>query len=103
MGISWPSHKAQPLGAKLPVKILISARNGFDIMSFSLLVLRGEYPLQGDNEIKHQVRRHVLVWLTASSWQHTSGIHCRVWCWVVQVCGNVGPQISSGSGKVSAG
>src|SRR5215472_8704402 len=31
MGMSWPSQRAQPLGAKFPVKILISARNGFDI------------------------------------------------------------------------
>jgi hypothetical protein len=31
IGMSWPSHCAQPLGAKPPVNILISARNGFDM------------------------------------------------------------------------
>src|SRR5215468_5002442 len=35
MGSNCPSHNAQPLGAKFPVKILISATNGFDMGSLS--------------------------------------------------------------------
>jgi hypothetical protein len=31
MGSSWPLQRAQPKGAKFPAKILISAKNGFDI------------------------------------------------------------------------
>src|SRR5579864_5298450 len=76
MGMSWPSHRAQPLGAKLPVKILISAKNGFDIIAvLAFLVLRGEYPLKSNDEVQHQVRRHVLVRLVSPDDPYRGGVH----------------------------
>jgi len=40
MGRSWPSQKAQPRGAKLPAKILISAMKGSDMLLPLFLWLR---------------------------------------------------------------
>src|SRR5947199_10225974 len=81
--MSWPSHRAQPFGAKLPVKMRISARNGLDIIVYCCpepggLVLRGEDALQRDDEIQHEVRRHVLVRLAAAGGAEVRRVHARV-------------------------
>src|SRR5579864_4264462 len=79
MGMSWPLHSAQPVGAKFPAKILISATNGFDMAIFSpLLILAGENSLQRDDEIQHQVRAHVFMRLAASSGQHACRVHGHI-------------------------
>src|SRR5882762_299688 len=67
MGSIWPSQNAQPFGAKLNGKILISATKGsaMTLLSFSL-VLRRENSLKRDAEIQYQIRLHVLVGLTAT-------------------------------------
>jgi hypothetical protein len=73
--------EAQPVGAKFPAKIRISATNGFDMAIFSpLLVLAGENSLQRDNEIQHQVWAHVFMRLAATCRQNAGRVHgviCR--------------------------
>src|SRR5258708_36434999 len=101
MDMSCPSHSAQPLGAKLPVKILISARNGFDIITYPpRLVLTRENPLQRDDEIQHQVRRHVLVRLASTRWQYTGWIHRGVWSWTEGVSPDRCPQVPRDASQV---
>src|SRR6478609_5339335 len=97
MGRSWPSHSAQPLGAKFPVKILTSATNGFDMAIFSpLLVLAGENSLQRDDEIQHQVRAHVFMRLAAAGGSDARGAHGRVEGGIV-LTRVVGPHVPSGN------
>ena len=54
-----------PAGAKLPPNILISARNG-SVMVDSVSFAAREDALEGDDEIQHQVGRHVFVRLAAT-------------------------------------
>src|SRR2546423_2440472 len=76
IGSIWPSHHAQPLGAKLNGKILISATNGSAIkfsLSCSWLLpvcqsgLTWENTEQRDNKIDAEVRLKVGMGLTASN------------------------------------
>src|SRR5579859_860592 len=98
MGISWPSQRAQPLGAKFPVKILTSAKNGFDMASFLSLILAGEDPLQGDDEVEYQVGRHVLMRLVAARGGDRGRVHGAVGGAVVQI--RVGaPDVPGGAGE----
>src|SRR3989344_2977462 len=57
-----PSHKAQPLGAKLPANRRISPTKGVG-MSASCSVPAGEDALQRDDEVQRQVGLHVGMWL----------------------------------------
>jgi len=43
-----------------------------------LLILTGEYPLKCDDEIQHQIRRHVFMWLTAAGGQYAGRVHQSV-------------------------
>src|SRR5690349_2695129 len=95
MGKSWPSHSAQPLGAKPPVKILTSATNGFDMAIFSpLLILAGEYSLQRDDEIQHQVRAHVFMRLVAPGCQQALWTHGGVGRGIERVVCVFGPHVT---------
>src|SRR6516164_2742821 len=96
--MSWPSHRAQTLGAKLPVKILISAKNGFDMILLSS-VLRREYSLKRNNEIQHQIRGHVLMGLVASRGRYTGRIHGCIRRPREHLSIPRGPQVSSGTGR----
>src|SRR5664279_1602846 len=70
MGNSCPSHVAQPLGAKLLATMRISATNWSDMRGSSSLcdasVARRKNTLQRDDEIQHQIGRHVFVRLVSA-------------------------------------
>src|SRR5437868_1646167 len=63
MGISWPSQKAQPVGAKLKGKTRISATNGSAMRR--LLGLRRKDAEQRDDEIDAEIGLEVLVRLVS--------------------------------------
>src|SRR5687767_14999097 len=71
MGRSWPSHRAQPWGAKLNGKMRISATNG---SAMTLLGWRREDAEQRDDEVDAQVGLEVLVRLVAPSGQDHGGV-----------------------------
>src|SRR5688500_5499811 len=68
----WPSHHAQPFGAKLKGKMRISATNGSAIGRSSGRAR--EDPEQGDDEVDAEVRLEVRVRLTPTGWAD------RSWC-----------------------
>src|SRR3954465_12238031 len=61
-----PLQNIHPLGGKFPANIRISPTYGSGIWMISGSVLRGEYPLKGDDEIQHFIRHHVVVRLAAA-------------------------------------
>src|SRR5436190_20868657 len=65
MGISWPSHIAQPEGLKLPPNIRISPIYGLLIFSI-LLILRREGALQSHADVEYEIRLHVRVRLRSA-------------------------------------
>src|SRR5690242_16982060 len=102
MGKSWPSQRAQPIGAKFPEKILISATNGFAMYSSLFgLILTGEYPLQGNDEVQHQIGRHVLMRLAAARGQNAGRVHCGIRRGGKRIGAVSAPQITRGCGDSS--
>src|SRR5437763_8318701 len=75
-GRSWPLHHAQPFGAKLNGKILISATNGSAISG--LLGWAREDPEEGDDVVDAEVGLHVLVRLTATRRLDRLGVQLAV-------------------------
>src|SRR5437870_13531730 len=67
---------AQPLGAKFPANILISATNGSDILAS--LSLRWKNTEQGNNEIDAQVGLYILVRLATTGWRNSITVHVGV-------------------------
>ncbi len=96
IGRSWPLQSAQPLGAKLKGKILISATNGSHGYP-SPLGLRGEDPLQSDDEVEHQIGRHVVMRLVAAGSGDAGRVHGGVGDSGIAP-GNMAPQVSAGAG-----
>src|SRR4051812_30413348 len=74
IGSVCPSQNIHPFGAKFPANMRISPTYGAMV---SPLVLRGEDALQGNDEVQHEVRHHVVVRLTPAHTGHRARIHCR--------------------------
>src|SRR6185295_11057736 len=73
-GSNWPSHQAQPLGAKLNGKIRISATNGsMDCLSG----LRREDPEQGNDETDAEIGLEIGVRLAAADRRYCARIQRR--------------------------